>query len=317
MGPPSDDTLTVSYIYAARYEYSDVVLESDNRLIIFPRDDEGQNTLGSQLWVLPPGTGETTRDRFGNTVQRYRVTEHHTSLVIAAAGMVRLSSDLPSPKDVSMAKAIEPPGATELTAPSPLIDPAAVSGLARDVAGNSDSMLDTVRRVTGWVYDEVRYLRGRTTVATTAEQVASTLEGVCQDKTHLALGMLRALGVPCRYVSGLLTGQRGETHSWLEFIHPEDGWLGADPTRGVILPPTRDYVRFAAGRDYTDISPVAGSFTSSGRAREHSIISSSRFIQYMHTLDEALDLLESAHVSKTGSEGPETADSPGAQPLPT
>ncbi len=306
-----DRDLTVSYIYAARYDYSDVVLENDNRLRIFPRDDEVQDTLGSQLWVLPPGIGETSRDGFGNTVQRYRVTEHHTSLVIATAGLVRLSSDLPSPNDVSMAKAIEPPGATELTAPSPLIDPAAVSGLARNVAGNSDSLLDTVRRVTGWVYDEVSYLRGRTTVATTADQVASTLEGVCQDKTHLALGMLRALGLPCRYVSGLLTGQRGETHSWLEFIHPEDGWLGADPTRGVILPPARDYVRFAAGRDYTDVSPVAGSFASRGQAQEHAVISTSMFGEHPHDLERALKLLEEAHVVKTGETTPESGQAEG------
>ena len=303
MEPPSspapcerhtDRTLAVSYIYAARYDYSDVVLENDNRLRIFPRDDEAQNILGSQLWILPAGIGETSSDRFGNTVRRYRVTEHHTRLVIATAGRVEPSSDPPPPIDVSMARAIEPLGATELTAPSPLIDPAAVSGLARDVAGNSDSLLDTVRRVTGWVYDEVRYLRGRTTVATTAEQVASTMEGVCQDKTHLALGMLRALGVPCRYVSGLLTEQRGETHSWLEFIHPEDGWLGADPTRNVILPPARDYVRFAAGRDYSDVPPVTGSFVSRGKAREYAVISTARFSESAHGLEEALELLESA-----------------------
>ena len=305
MGPAShpapserhpDRSLTVSYIYAARYDYSGVVFENENQLRIFPRDDETQNVRRTQLWVLPQGIGDTSRDRFGNTVQRCRVTEHHTSLVVAVAGLVDLPSDPPALNDVSMAKAIEPLGATELTAPSPLIDPETVSGLAQDVAGRSDSLLDTVRRVTVWVYDEVRYLRGRTSVATTAEQVASAMEGVCQDKTHLAMGMLRDLGVPCRYMSGLLAGQKGETHSWLEFLHPHDGWLGADPTRGVILPPARDYVRFAAGRDYTDVSPAAGSFVSSGRAREYAVISSARFIEHIHTLEEALEMLEGAHV---------------------
>ena len=309
---PPGKALPVSYIYAARYDYSAVVFENDNHLRIFPREDEVQRGLRTQLWVLPPGIGETFSDRFGNTVQRYRVTERHTSLVVAVAGLVDLPSDPPPFSEVSMAKAVEPLGATELTAPSPLIDPGAVSGLAQEVAGDVDSLLETVRRVTNWVHGEVRYLRGQTTVATTAEQVASAREGVCQDKTHLAMGMLRALGIPCRYMSGILTGQTGETHSWLEFIHPEDGWLGADPTRGVILPPARDYVRFAAGRDYTDVSPVAGSFVSTGRAQEQAVISASRFNEYTHDLEEALELLKNAHVVRTGAIRPESGQTGGS-----
>ena len=125
-------------------------------------------------------------------------------------------------------------------------------------------LLATVDAVIRWVYENILYRRGTTSVATTAHEVMAAGEGVCQDKTHLALGMLRALHVPCRYASGLLTGQTGETHSWLEFFHPDLGWLSADPTRGVFLPPARDYVKFGVGRDYTDVSPVTGSFLSKG-----------------------------------------------------
>ena len=76
--------------------------------------------------------------------------------------------------------------------------------------------------------------------------------------------MLRALGVPVRYVSGLLTRQAGETHAWLEFLHPDAGWLPADPTRGVVIDIGVDYLKFGVGRDYTDVPPVTGSFVSRG-----------------------------------------------------
>ena len=313
-----DNALTVSYIYAARYDYSAVVFENDNHLLVFPREEDEQQVLDTRLWVVPVGVGETFCDQFGNAVQRYRVTEPHTTLVIAASGLVKLSTGYPRSNEVGIARAIEPLGATEHTAPSPLIDPGTVSGLARDACGNSDSLLETVRRITSWVYGEVRYLRGRTTVATTAAQVASTMEGVCQDKAHLAIGMLRSLGVPCRYLSGLLAGQKGETHSWLEFLHPEDGWLGADPTRNVVLPPACDYVRFATGRDYSDVPPVAGGFVSTGQTREHAVISASRFDGHGHNLEDALELLKHAHVVRTEAMLPGKGQTDGsAYPTPS
>lgn len=118
--------------------------------------------------------------------------------------------------------------------------------------------------------------------------------------------MLRALHVPCRYVSRLLTGQTGETHSWVEFIHPRQGWLGADPTRGVLLPPARDYVKLAVGRDYTDVSPVSGSFLSKGEATERAVITAVRLTGAEATLENALELLDSAYVVRNSNAGPES-----------
>ena len=130
-------------------------------------------------------------------------------------------------------------------------------------------------------------------------------EGVCQDKTHVALGMLRALGIPSRYVSGLLTGQVGETHAWLEVLHPRSGWLAVDPTRGVIFPPACDYIRLAIGRDYSDVSPVSGSFLSKGTATEYAAIASVRFADTETSLDDALELLNRRTWSTTVSARPE------------
>ena len=292
-------TVTASYLYAARYGYSDIVLNSDNRMKLFPREGEGQTPIRANLWTLPGGRGVDYADRFGNRVHRARVVETHTALVIATAGQVSLSTESPAPRDVDLDAAAALPEGIEYVMPSPLVDPDSVSALALRVASGSDSLLRVARAVIGWVYEEVEYLRGATGVATTAEQVAAAMVGVCQDKTHLALGMLRSLGAPCRYVSGLLTGQIGETHSWLEFLHPEAGWVGADPTRGVIAPPARDYVKLSVGRDYTDVSPVNGSFTSRGVATDVAAIAWARFEETNPDMDDALSLLDGAFVVRS------------------
>lgn len=151
-----------SYIYAARYGYSDTVIHNDNQLRLFPREGESQSPLQSQLWTLPAGRGVEFRDRFGNRVQRVRVTEQHTSLVVATTGQVRLSNEPPQADDAALRDVRDLPEAFEFTSMSPLVNPESVSGIADSVAGGRDSLLDVVREVIGWVYAHVRYMRGST-----------------------------------------------------------------------------------------------------------------------------------------------------------
>ena len=299
------ETVTASFIYAVRYGYSEPVINNDNQLRIIPREGEGQSGSSTEVWSIPSGRGVEFNDRFGNRVHRLRVMQPHTTFIVAAAGTVHLSQEPPPRMDALISDLADLPESFEYTAISPLVDPAAVSQTAFAAAGGADSLLPAVESVVQWVYGNILYRRGTTTVATTADQVLEAGQGVCQDKTHLALGMLRALKIPSRYASGLIVGQTGETHSWLEFYHPEQGWLGADPTRGVILPPASDYVKLGVGRDYTDVSPVTGSFLSTGAAVDVAAIAEVRLTSAAPTLDDALQLLEQAYVvhNETGSAG--------------
>ena len=290
------DSVAASFIYAARYGYSDTVIHNDNQLRIFPREGEGQFASETQIWSIPPGRSVDYQDRFGNRVRRLRVIEPHTTFTVVAAGQVRLSTVLPASDDVRIADLQDLPETFEYTAISPLVDPETVAELAKEVVYGADTVINAVNNIVQWVYQNIIYRRGTTSVATTADQVLAAGEGVCQDKTHLALGMMRALKVPCRYASGLVTGQTGETHSWAEFYHPNQGWLGADPTKGIILRPASDYVKLGVGRDYTDVSPVAGSFLSSGGAADVAAIAAVRLEHSQPTLEDALDLLQNAFV---------------------
>lgn len=300
--------LTASYLYATRYGYSGRVLHNDNQLRIFPLSAPGQEPVDLQLWTRPAGREVEYRDRFGNRVRRVRIVDQHDDLVIATAGRVLLTDQAPAPDDAAVAEVSDLPDGFDFTLRSPLVDPEAVADTAQRIAGGAPSLLQAVRAAVDWVHREVTYRRGATGVATTAAQVLSTRQGVCQDKTHLALGILRAVGIPCRYVSGLLTDQEGETHAWLEVLHPRAGWLAADPTRGVLFPPARDYVKLAVGRDYSDVTPIAGSFLSKGAATECAAISSVRFADTGAAFDDALALLRRAHV--VGNGGLPAADPP-------
>ena len=197
--------------------------------------------------------------------------------MIATAGRVRLATEAPAPGDAAVAEVTDLPEGFEFAFRSPLVDPDGVADVARDIAGSARSLLGAVRETADWVHREIRYRRGSTGVTT----------------------------IPSRYVSGLLTGQVGETHAWLEVLHPRSGWLAVDPTRGVIFPPACDYIRLAIGRDYSDVSPVSGSFLSKGTATEYAAIASVRFADTETSLGDALELLNRRTRSTTVSARPE------------
>ena len=254
----------VHYAYVARYAYSDVVVQNDNFLRLSAFTDQRQAVESCDVWTEPPGRKVMFSDRLGNVVHRVRVVAPHQQLVIAAFGKVLLRVAAPPVDDVPLSSLAYDLEAEEFLTPTPLVDPETVADAARAIGGVGGTLLGVVHNVVGWVWQQVEYRRGNTSVATTAADILASREGVCQDKTHLALGMLRALGVPARYVSGLLTRQPGETHAWLEFLHPDAGWLPADPTKGIFNDTGTDYLKFGVGRDYTEVPPVSGSFVSKG-----------------------------------------------------
>ena len=260
----SDGAIPVHYAYVARYAYSDVVVQNDNFLRLSAFANRRQWVESRSIRTVPDGRSVGYSDRFGNAVHRVRIMSPHQELILASIGEVHLEPNSPLVSDVSLSSMEYRQDAFEFLAPSPLVDPETVADAAKSLAGDAATLLELIHRVVAWVRVWVKYQRGNTSVNTTAQDVLESMEGVCQDKTHLALGMIRSLGVPARYVSGLLTRQAGETHAWLEFLHPEVGWLPADPTRGVVIEIGDDYLQFGVGRDYSDVPPVSGSFVSKG-----------------------------------------------------
>ena len=262
--PVTGESIPVHYAYVARYQYTDVVVRNDNFLRLSAFTDRYQTAGACYIGSSPIGSMIGYLDRLGNQIHRIRITEPHEQLILTAVGEVHLTTDAPTVADIPLASVTYGLEADEYLTPSPLVNPSSVLTAATIAGNHADTLLDTVRNVNEWVYQRVRYQRGATSVFTTAADVLESLVGVCQDKTHLALGMMRALGIPARYVSGLLTRQPGETHAWLEFLHPDCGWLAADPTRGVVIDTGTDYLKFAVGRDYSEVPPVTGSFVSRG-----------------------------------------------------
>jgi transglutaminase-like putative cysteine protease len=109
-------------------------------------------------------------------------------------------------------------------------------------------------------------------VNTHLEEAFALRRGVCQDFTHVMLGLCRAVGIPARYASGYLyNGPRDHlvgsqaSHAWPEVFFPGVGWIGFDPTNETLA--DERYIKIAVGRDYDDVAPVRGTYHGSGHCK--------------------------------------------------
>ncbi|MDE2837950.1 MAG: hypothetical protein OXL97_10665 [Chloroflexota bacterium] len=257
--------ITARYSYRARYAYGHEVTRNENVFRIVPREDGAQYNAACEVRTTPEGERAEHHDAFDNRVVRTLVTLPHREMEVEATGSVAISTARQPVTDLRMEVYRQRllPGDVYLGASS-LIDPAALADHAETAAGGAASLLQVVEAVSAWLRRRIVYERGYTSVFTTAEEAIERGHGVCQDYAHVAIGLLRALGIPARYVSGLLVSQVGETHAWIEFLHPDAGWLPADPTRGTMLPGPTELLTFAVGRDYNDARPSIGSFEPPG-----------------------------------------------------
>ena len=294
-GPITVETIPVHYAYVARYSYTDTVVQNDNFLRLSPFADDYQTPGPCSVATFPQGRQIQYPDRLGNTVHRVRVTTPHQELIIAATGQVCLNHRTVDAPDVALTGVEYGLEAQEFLSASRLADPVGVNDAAREVRAGAGTLLASVNNIVQWIYANVRYERGHTSVNTTAADVLVSMRGVCQDQAHLCLAMLRALGIPARYVSGLLTRQPGETHAWVDFLHPLLGWLPADPTRGVVINLGADYLKFGVGRDYSEVPPVSGSFISRGGGHLDFTTAEVFFGRDSVSVDDALNLLQSSN----------------------
>ncbi|MYK34173.1 MAG: transglutaminase family protein [Chloroflexi bacterium] len=261
-----DAEATVRYTYRAHYAYGHEVTRNENVFRIIPRVDGAQRNASWEVRITPDGARDEHHDAFGNLVLRSLVTQPHREMDVEAAGAVAVRLAQEPVTDLRMEVYRQRLLHSDVyLAKSVLVDPAALADHARTAAGGAVSLLQVVESVTAWLQRHIVYERGYTSVFTTAEEAVARGHGVCQDYAHAAIGLLRALGIPARYVSGLLATQVGETHAWIEFFHPDHGWVATDPTRARVLADPRELLTFAVGRDYNDARPSIGSFEPPGQ----------------------------------------------------
>jgi transglutaminase-like putative cysteine protease len=265
--------------HVTKYSYHNPVIDSANQVILFPMQDEYQELTKQKLKITGDPYVEKYNDYYGNEVGLFMYTEPHTEMVIdSRIEVVTYGREIP---DDQVSKEEQWDHLISLKNELSFIDFLDIGRLENmdeiravvNEYGHATTPLKVSLMLTEYVNTQFKYITGITSVETTLDEIWRLKAGVCQDFAHILLIMMRMLGVPARYVSGYIcpnkNGMRGEgaTHAWVEAYIPDYGWLGLDPTNNCIA--NDMHVRLAVGRNFTDCSPVKGSYKGTSKHTLH------------------------------------------------
>jgi transglutaminase-like putative cysteine protease len=258
------------------YLYDDVLEACYNRGLLRPRNTEHQRVLSSQVQVSPqPDLLSEHQDYFGNHSVYLETRTPATQLVVSAESVVEVSWPTPDldvlnrwtvAEAAAACAATDPLDLADFGLPSPMVCiDQSVREYAAAVLRPGTGLGDALVGLNAAIAADFAYAKGVTSVRTTLTELLELRQGVCQDFAQLAIGCLRAVGLPARYVSGYLETApppgrdklRGAdaTHAWASVLTPA-GWVDLDPTNDQFVDSA--YIVTAWGRDFSDVSPLRG-----------------------------------------------------------
>ena len=266
--------------HVTTYEYGSAVTYSNCALRLLPREEAGQIVYASGLEITPrPERMSEQICFFGNRVTSLTIETAHRTLIVATRTSVEIQRD-PAPEAAATDpwervrdEAFAYPS-LDRDAPAHYLHPSRfvphyqpATDYARESFPPERPVLAGAKDLMHRIRTQFRYDAKATVVSTPLSEAFLKRHGVCQDFAHIMISGLRGLGLPAAYVSGYIRtipppGQKrlegaDATHAWVAvWCGPRHGWVGLDPTNDIMI--GDDHIILAKGRDYADISPVAG-----------------------------------------------------------
>jgi len=259
-------------VHRTYYNFPDLVQLEPHRLMLRPRTDHEVRIESTKLEISPTASLRWLRDVYGNSVAIATFEASATQLSILSEVIVQHYNEAPLDFVVSD-YAVNYPFAYENDA-LPILAPYLQLQNKTDINvlqpwvqrfqnGGEVQTFVLLQRICSGVKESFTYkVREEPGVQTVAETLRSN-GGSCRDFANLFMEAARFLGLAARFVSGYLytpalATNPGSTHAWAEVYLPGAGWVGFDPTVGVMT--GSDHIAVAVASLPELVPPVAGTY---------------------------------------------------------
>ncbi len=253
--------------YRAEYRYERRVSLSPHTVRLFPRDALQARVLKLDFATNATGAVHWRHDLFDNVVAQCFYPREDDRLVyrldaeIAAEernpfGFLLDSRALQWPAEYT-------PREREVLAAFLTTEKTDLPSALRPMVGSET--VNALVAMNQWIHNNIAYERREDGEAYAPAETLRLRRGACRDTAVLLAAALRAQGLAARLVSGFLWESASDPaerkadsalHAWTEVFLPGAGWVGMDPSNGVLA--DHHYLATAVGIAPADIAPVSG-----------------------------------------------------------
>ncbi|WP_207100352.1 DUF2126 domain-containing protein [Paracoccus shandongensis] len=272
-------SIKASIYHLTHYRYDRPVVLGPQVIRLRPAPHSRTRVLSHSLKVAPGGHFVNhQQDPFGNWLARFVFPEPVRELKIEVDLVADMTVYNPFdffvedsaetwPFDYApeLAEELIPYRATET--PGPMLR-ALLDSIPKTKTRTVDFIVALNARIAGDTAYTIRMEPG----VQTPEETLTAKSGSCRDSTWLLVHALRHLGFAARFVSGYLIqlkpdlqaldGPSGtahdftDLHAWAEVYIPGAGWIGLDPTSGLLA--GESHIPLAAAPHYRSCAPISG-----------------------------------------------------------
>jgi transglutaminase-like putative cysteine protease len=259
------------------YHYDLKVLLGAHRLMMRPRESHGVRIETCSFHISVPHRIRWMRDVHENNIGLIDFTELASELVIEGAFALDIAEK--NPFDfILLPEAADYPFSYDHELLPELL-PLSQSVYARDVdrirdwlnpfwhPGKKIETLELLQQINLHIYRTFRYQRREKKGVLSPAETMENNGGSCRDFATLFMEVCRVMGLAARFVSGYMYSAeidgRMSMHGWAEVYLPGAGWIGFDPSWGLLA--ASNYFPVAVTRHPEYAPPISGTYLGTPR----------------------------------------------------
>ena len=278
--------------HETKFNYGAIVTFSHNIARLKPKNSSSQKLLSHSLKIEPkPYETSEFVDYFENTNNFMLIREAHKSLSVTSISRVErieeeINKNIQELKNSKITfkearERLSKFNSEDVLAKQYLFEtdsiPVANENIKAYILSSfseDKNLFESINEFMQRIFTDFKFVSGFSNVTTPIDEIFEAKKGVCQDFAQFAIGALKSIGLPARYVSGYIQTNPPEgqeklfgadaSHAWFSVYIPSFGWADFDPTNNKI--PNEEYIILGYGRDYLDIAPLKGVVQSSGNS---------------------------------------------------